>query len=84
MKITEANFLDVVTRRIKEARTASGFDQEEMAVILGIPRTSFCRIESGKRNITLFEAYQLSVFFEMGMDELLGLNSQDWPPSSAR
>lgn len=45
--------LKIFGDRIKELRTAKGLSQEKFALSIGMDRTYYSSIESGKRNVSL-------------------------------
>ena len=45
--------LKIFGDRIKELRTAKGLSQEKFAISIGMDRTYYSSIESGKRNVSL-------------------------------
>lgn len=66
------NELKVVAERLREAREALGFTQEEVSGVLGIPRTSVHAIERGKRNVSAIELRRLSRLYSQSVEWLLG------------
>ncbi len=66
------NELKVVAERLREAREALGFTQEEVSGVLGIPRTSVHAMETGKRNVSAIELRRLSRLYRQSVEWLLG------------
>lgn len=66
------NELKVVAERLREAREALGFTQEEVSGVLSIPRTSVHAMETGKRNVSAIELRRLSRLYRQSVEWLLG------------
>jgi len=60
-----------VAKRLKSLRKQHGYTQEFIANTLGIARTSYINLESGKRSLSLTELQELSRLYRMPMSELL-------------
>lgn len=54
--------IDLATlgRRLRDARTASGLTQEQVAEQLGLPRTAIVHMEAGNRSISTLELVELA------------------------
>ena len=50
----DKNYLVKFGQRIRELRQKTGLSQEKFALMIGMDRTYFSSVESGKRNISLF------------------------------
>lgn len=55
---------------IKSLRVKRGFSQSEVALKMGISRTSYIAFEQGKRELTLAEANELSKIFDISLQEI--------------
>lgn len=63
------NFSD----RLKKLRESKGLSQEELANMLGMPRTSITHYESGKDRVPRQDRlYKMADFFDVSGDYLLG------------
>ena len=62
----------IVAERLRQAREALGFTQDEVADALGIPRTSVHAIETGKRKVSAVELRRLSRLYRKTAEWLLG------------
>ncbi|NYF09924.1 transcriptional regulator with XRE-family HTH domain [Leifsonia sp. AK011] len=62
----------IVAGRLKAAREAVGFTQEEVSGALGIPRTSVHAFEAGKRSVSALELRRLSRLYRRNIEWLLG------------
>lgn len=49
----DKNYLIKFGQRIRELRQKTGLSQEKFALMIGMDRTYFSSVESGKRNISL-------------------------------
>ena len=58
-------------KRIKRLREDWGLDQKDLAKRIGIPRSSFSQLESGKRKLEVSEAQELAKLFEISVEELM-------------
>jgi len=63
---------------IKEARLKKGFSQFDLALKLGISRTSYISIEQGKRELTIGEFKKLSDILGISFNELEGGESPNY------
>lgn len=59
--------------RLKELRSENGLTQHELAVKLGITRSSYSLYELGLREPNLAMLIELSKFFNVTLDYLAGL-----------
>lgn len=57
-------------RRIKELRTDTGLSQEKFALKIGMDRTYYASVESGKRNISICNIKKIADGFNMSLSEL--------------
>ena len=60
-----------IGKKIQNLRERAGKSQEEVAGVLGIPRTSLSQIETGERDLTSLELAQLSTVFGVPTDYVL-------------
>ena len=58
------------TNKLRGLRVENGLTQEELAEIIGLSLSTYQRIESGERKITLSEAYQISQLFGKKIDDI--------------
>lgn len=57
--------------RCKELRHADGASQESFALRIGMDRTYYASIESGRRNVTLQSMEKIAMGFGITLSELL-------------
>lgn len=69
----------VLGARLREARTAIGLTQDNVATAVGIPRSAVSDIETGKRSVTGLELRRLARLYRRPVQWLLG---DDDPPVS--
>ena len=65
-------------QRLKAARQASGYSQQEVARLLGVDKTTYCGYEIGRRQPDLNRLRRLAQLLEVSTDQLLELD----PPSA--
>lgn len=65
--------------RLKEARTAIGATQEQIANALGVSRTAYTNIENGKRDPDTLTLIALAALFGTSVDYLLGIEKAAQP-----
>lgn len=56
--------------RIKELRKQTGLSQEKFAFKIGMDRTYYASIESGKRNVSLQNIKKIADGFEISISQL--------------
>lgn len=56
--------------RIKELRLKTGLSQEKIANKIGLDRTYFASVESGKRNIAIINLKKIADGLEISLSEL--------------
>ncbi|GAA4369622.1 helix-turn-helix domain-containing protein [Agromyces bauzanensis] len=71
-----SNEVTVVAGRLREAREALGFTQEEVSGALGIPRTSVHAMEVGKRSVSALELRRLARLYRRRVEWLLGEDAE--------
>ena len=54
---------DVLAARLRAARLASGFTQEQVSASLGLPRTAIVQLEAGNRAVSTLELAKLSAIY---------------------
>lgn len=59
-----------VGRRIRELRLEKGISQEKFALSIGMDRTYFASVESGKRNISIINLEKIANGLGVALDEL--------------
>ena len=57
-------------KRIKELRKQTGLSQEKFALKIGMDRTYYASIESGKRNVSLKNIEKISSGFDISISQL--------------
>ena len=60
-----------IGNRLKKIRVEAGMTQQDMANLLGIERTAFSKIETGRVDITLKHLLKIVRKFEISLDWLL-------------
>jgi len=65
MTENRANKKAVIAARIREARTAAGLTQGQVAKLLGLHRPSVSEIEAGNRSVGAEELVQLAGLFDV-------------------
>jgi transcriptional regulator with XRE-family HTH domain len=72
---TNKKELEMITedlgKRIKELRAKTGLSQEKFALKIGMDRTYFASVESGKRNISLINLKKIADGLDISLSELL-------------
>lgn len=61
-----------VGQQLRAGRETLGLTQDDVAGVLGIPRTSVVAMESGRRNVTALELRRLSRLYRRSVQWLLG------------
>jgi DNA-binding XRE family transcriptional regulator/uncharacterized phage-associated protein len=67
----------ISSRNIEKARSLRGYSQEQVARALDVSRPTYVNIESGKKELTLSQAKALSSMLCIGLDDILGSNSDE-------
>lgn len=70
--MTEAEQREEIGRRIKEARSYVALSQEEVALVLAIPRSAVSQIENGARGLDVTELSKLSELLGRSVAYLTG------------
>ena len=66
----------MIGNRIKSLRTERGLSQEDLSLHLNLSRASISNIEFGRHQIPLFLLYELSLFFKIGIYDLIPSNEE--------
>lgn len=59
-------------KRVRELRMAAGLSQEKFALKIGMDRTYYASVESGKRNISLQNIEKIAKGFGVSISQLFG------------
>lgn len=62
---------ETMRKNMKRVREEAGVSKRELAKEIGMDRASYSKFESGQREISLYNFYAFSQFFNVSMDELL-------------
>ena len=66
----DKNYLVKFGQRIRELRQKTGLSQEKFALMIGMDRTYFSSVESGKRNISLLNIKKIADGLEITVYKL--------------
>ena len=66
----DKNYLVKFGQRIRELRQKTGLSPEKFALMIGMDRTYFSSVESGKRNISLLNIKKIADGLEITVDKL--------------
>ena len=66
----EQNYLVEFGKRIRELRQSTGLSQEKFALKIGMDRTYYSSVESGKRNIALLNIVKIANGLEVPVSTL--------------
>lgn len=66
----DKNYLVKFGQRIRELRQKTGLSQEKFALMIGMDRTYFSSVESGKKNISLLNIKKIADGLEITVDKL--------------
>ena len=66
----DKNYLVKFGQRIRELRQKTGLSQEKFALMIGMDRTYFSSVESGKRNISLLNIKKIADGLKITVDKL--------------
>lgn len=66
----ENDYLSLFGQRVRELRQQTGLSQEKFALMIGMDRTYFSSVESGKRNISLLNIKKIADGLEISADKL--------------
>ncbi len=60
-----------LVERLKKARIDAGFDQNEIAKLLGMSQSYVSKMESGQRKIDIFQLKNLAKIYKKSLDYFL-------------
>jgi transcriptional regulator with XRE-family HTH domain len=83
MPIDEDTFNRGLGRRIRAARKAKGMNQERLAVLLALGRTSVVMIEKGEQRVHAHLLVNVATALGVPVNDLLGLREATPPPPAA-
>lgn len=63
--------------RIRELRTETGLSQEKFALKIGMDRTYYASVESGRRNISLINIEKIAEGLGVSLSELFTFNKEN-------
>lgn len=63
--------------RIRELRVKTGLSQEKFALKIGMDRTYYASVESGRRNISLINIEKIANGLEISLSELFTFNKEN-------
>ncbi len=63
--------------RIRELRTETGLSQEKFALKIGMDRTYYASVESGRRNISLINIEKIAEGLGVSLSELFAFNKEN-------
>ena len=66
----ETEYLKKFGRRIRELRQETGLSQEKFALKIGMDRTYFASVETGKRNVSLMNIKKIADGLSVSMATL--------------
>lgn len=66
----------MIGKRIKSLRTERNLSQEDLSLHLNLSRASISNIELGRHQIPLILLYELSLFFKIGIYDLIPTNEE--------
>lgn len=64
------DYLVLFGQRVRELRQKTGLSQEKFALMIGMDRTYFSSVESGKRNISLLNIIKIADGLKVPVDNL--------------
>jgi transcriptional regulator with XRE-family HTH domain len=71
MKVNKKNLYKQIGQRIKEWRSDNDLTQEQLAISIGVLRTSIANIEAGRQKAPLHVLYEICSVFDKEITELL-------------
>lgn len=75
----------MLNNRIKELREDNDLKQKDLAEYLNVAQNSYSNYENGNRECPVAQLIQLSRFYKVNLEYLLGLTDESAPlPPSAR
>lgn len=76
------NLYKKIGRNIRLARKAKKQTQEDLGKILGVSKTAIVNYESAQRKISLEHIVKLCKFYELTVNDLLGLKDKEAPEAN--
>lgn len=71
-KLAHNQFIEKMSKRLKELRTDAGLSQNDVAKILNVSRIDYNRYENRTRNFPLELLCNLADFYKISIDYLIG------------
>ena len=71
MNIDEMKLYAIIGRQIKLQRSRLGITQQDLADSISMSRTSITNIEAGEQKVPLHTIYQLCLYLDLDVSELL-------------
>jgi transcriptional regulator with XRE-family HTH domain len=69
--LIQTNFYVAIANKIKIARQVKGVDQESLAQILGLTRTSIINIEKGRQRPSIYQIWLMARFLNIPVIDLI-------------
>lgn len=66
----DKEYLTLFGQRVRELRQSTGLSQEKFALLIGMDRTYFSSVESGKRNISLLNIKKIADGLKIPVENL--------------
>ena len=63
--------------RLRKLRTETGLSQEKFALTIGMDRTYYASVESGRRNISLINIGKIADGLGVSLSELFAFNKEN-------
>ena len=74
----------MIAQRLRMARELAGLSQAQVAKMLGLKRPSVSEIEAGRRRVSAEELARLAKIYDVNIQWLIGMESEDNGEFSAR
>lgn len=72
-----SDYLILFGQRVRKLRQKAGLSQEKFALMIGMDRTCYSSVESGKRNISLLNIKKIADGFGIPVADLFPKNTLD-------
>ncbi len=72
-----SDYLILFGQRVRNLRQKAGLSQEKFALMIGMDRTYYSSVESGKRNISLLNIKKIADGFGIPVADLFPKNTLD-------
>lgn len=81
----DGNARQVLGERLREARNYLGLKQDEVAIVVGIPRTALSDIEAGRRRVDAIELSRFARLYKQPVSYFTGedVGAAAFPPDVA-